>query len=91
MSSWDYRLVRQKIGDNGDVMVALHEVYYDDHDRVVAWTQEPTTIRGDTYWEAAEAVTLAGNAISRALLDVTTDDWVWRKPGTKATVLGPAR
>lgn len=89
MSHWNYRFVKQLVGD--EVLIALHEVYYDDDGQVNGWTAEPCTIRGDTWLEAAEAVTAAGGAISVPYLDVTTDDWKWIKPGPKGTVLGPAR
>jgi len=89
VSHWNYRLVRQLVDD--EVMVALHEVYYDDQDKVTGWTAEPTTIRGDDYWEVADALTKAGGAISYPVLDVTEEPWVWRKPGSKAEVLGPAK
>jgi hypothetical protein len=88
-ASWDYRLVRQLV--DGEVMVCLHEVYYDAEDHVTGWTEAPCCITGDNYWEAANALALAGGVLCVAVLDVTTDDWVWRKPGTKADVLGPAR
>lgn len=88
MSSWNYRLVKQLVGD--ETVVALHEVHYDDDGKVTGWTKEPCTIVGDDYWEAAEALTTAGAAIGYPVLDVTGDERVWLKPGRAGTVLGPA-
>ena len=44
--SWNYAVVRKRHPQSGDFFYAVHEVFYDNEDRIWACTEEPATPTG---------------------------------------------
>lgn len=45
MSHWDYRVMQ--FSDGGLLWRAIHEVYYDDDDKPISYTDEPAVVMWD--------------------------------------------
>lgn len=45
MKHWNYRLILHDSGDQMLWWVGLHEVYYDEQDEIVNWTELPITFQ----------------------------------------------
>ena len=48
--SWNHRVIR-RTSETGSVSYQIHEVYYDEQDRVEAWTESPVAPMGETLHE----------------------------------------
>lgn len=47
MSYWNHRIMVHTEED-GELSFKIHEVYYDDNDTPISYTEEPTTLEGDS-------------------------------------------
>lgn len=50
--SWNYRVIKHVTGI--DSYFAIHEVYYDEHGKIEAWTEDPIELVADSKAELIE-------------------------------------
>jgi hypothetical protein len=78
--SWNYRVTREQVTNpdgSTEPFFAVREVHYDDEDRPIAWSKDPTTFVGDTPGEVVEALLRAAGAFpSGGVLDLDTKETV---------------
>lgn len=65
--SWDYRVMKHvtHFQDSVETWYGIHEVFYNQDGKIVAWTQEPIDVVGDSYMEILET-------LERMLNDIET-------------------
>ena len=69
--SWDYRIVRKATAFNGKKYYSygIHEIYYDNRNRVVAVTEDPVQPTGETVMELIKDVYLMLVGMGKPILD----------------------
>ena len=53
MSHWNYRVVK-KTSQHGHVTFEMHEIYYDDTEKIIAWSKDPCSPFGETLKELVQ-------------------------------------
>ena len=68
MSHWNHRVVRQ-VHKNDEITHGIHEVIYDDNDKVTGCTLHPITASCETVEELREYVQWMLNCIDKPILE----------------------
>ena len=66
MGHWNHRIMRH---NDDPTWYGLHEVYYNDAGQVVAWTDSPVTVTGESVDDLCGLVEFMQNDKTRPLLD----------------------
>ena len=62
--TWNYRLLEKKDGSIG-----IHEVYYDDNNQIVSWTDTHCGISGDSFLDCYQQLELMYEAFKEKALN----------------------
>lgn len=70
--TWNYRLIKRTNGPNGRKyrrpVFAVHEVYYDEHGDIYAFTQDPCAVTGDNRRDSRETWEMMKEAFEKPVL-----------------------
>ncbi len=44
--TWNYRIIKHNTGDHAHF--AIHEVFYDEENKITSWTTDPIVVNGDS-------------------------------------------
>lgn len=72
--SWNYRLCReiyQPGTEHEEVMLTFREVYYDDSGRVIAHSENPVAIYGETVEDIKFALEKMQQSLNKDILDIS--------------------
>lgn len=75
--SWNYRLIRNSMTYDGDIIYsyAIHEVYYDDNLVPNAWTKDAISLQGfEDFNDAFQSFNLMKKAFEKPPLEIVEDD-----------------
>lgn len=78
MLTWNYRITRQKAGDDdylNDYLYEIRAFYYGD-DGQLAWAEEPAHPVGGTWQELGDNLAQMGRAIGRPVYDLDAGEWL---------------
>lgn len=62
--TWNYRLTKQ--GDE----IAIREVYYNDYNEVVSWTEDPVSLVGESFKELRKDLRRITECLKHPILDL---------------------
>ena len=77
MRYWNYRFTKQTVkppNQAPEIQYAIREVYYDDHDNIVAWTEDPIDFVGDTPEEVADSLRRALESHEKGVVDLDSEE-----------------
>ena len=66
MNKWNYRIIYNPI----EKSYAIHEVYYDDHGKPHMWSENPTSLYGESLQDLSKDFALMQEAFSKPFLEV---------------------
>lgn len=80
---WNYRIMRKK-HSTGEEEYFIHEVYYDEEDNVIGWTEEPTYVYSSMvdldsstpHEEMRKVIDMMQTALHKPILDFGTGEEV---------------
>lgn len=78
--AWNYRIMRHSgaAAANDEPFYAVHEVHYDQDNRVNGWTEEPVGCSGETVAELSRDIAWYLTALIKPVLDASTGKEVER-------------
>jgi hypothetical protein len=71
MTYWNHRVMRRNF-DGGDSEYGIHEVYYNENDKVEAWTENPIAPTETTIKELQQTLERMKLALKKPILDYKT-------------------
>lgn len=72
MTGWDYRVLRDDLGDKDNEELAIHEVYYFENngeEEARSYTKDPVSPRGDSMEELKKDAAVFFQAIEKPILN----------------------
>ena len=64
--SWNYRIIKHT-DPIGKAWYAIHEVYYNDNDIIVGWTENPAKLLGDDLDELKDTLSELATIVDKAI------------------------
>lgn len=64
---WNYRVIKTEVGKN-DFLYAIHEVYYDKNDKIVAWAAVSVTPTVDKMEDLDEIINKLERSLRKEIL-----------------------
>lgn len=75
MTTWNYRICRETLGD-GSPHMSIREVFYDKDGKVEGWSADPIAPAGETWMEISDELAKMSAAIGHPALDLETRKWL---------------
>lgn len=67
--SWNYRVIERARRGSDDSSFGIHEVYYDEQNRVTAWSENPIAVTAESAEDLAEEMDLMREALAKPVLN----------------------
>lgn len=68
--TWNYRILAHKNVDNDEVYLQIHEVYYDQDNNPISYTENPITVGGEDINSIKWSLNKMQEAINKPILSV---------------------